>query len=41
MKPPVLFLLALLSVPVSGEPEKLSALDVQLLLEKLKEVREG
>ena len=41
MKPPVLFLLALLSVPVSGEPEKLSALDVQLLLEKIKEVREG
>ncbi|MCH2064755.1 MAG: hypothetical protein MK194_13665 [Roseibacillus sp.] len=41
MKPPVLFLFALLLLPVSGEPEKLSALDVQLLLEKIKDLREG
>ena len=41
MKPTFLFLSALLLLPVSGEPEKLSALDVQLLLEKIKELREG
>ncbi len=41
MKPTFLFLFTLLLLPVSGEPEKLSALDVQLLLEKIKELREG
>ena len=41
MKTTFLFLLALLTLPVSSEPEKLSALDVQLLLDKIKELREG
>ena len=34
-------LLLVFCAPLSGEPEKLSALDVQLLLEKIKTLREG
>ena len=35
MKLTFLCLLAMLALPVSSEPEKLSALDVQLLLDKI------
>ncbi|MBJ05967.1 MAG: hypothetical protein CMO40_02455 [Verrucomicrobiaceae bacterium] len=41
MKPISLLCLALLTTPLKGDPEKLSALDAQLLLEKIKELREG
>lgn len=41
MKPTTLLCLALLSLPLGAEPEKLSALDAQLLLEKITELREG
>ena len=38
---PAFLLLLVFYSPLSAEPEKLSALDVQLLLEKIKTLREG
>ena len=41
MKPIPLLCLALLTTSLVGNPEKLSAIDAQLLLEKIKELQEG